>query len=86
MLDADENITDAPVKRFIEASNQEDLWWALHRILSALAAARAEDPACKGQPDNRGGLYKVVHYTADHWTKQIPGNARSQGDSQGDRN
>lgn len=73
MPDADGNLTEEDYKKFINASDKEQLWWALYRTLSALASARAVDPHCKGQKNNRGGTYSVVHFTADHWAPQIPG-------------
>ncbi len=66
-------MSDADCAACIEKADKETLWWAMFRLLGALHAARASDPACKGKPDNRGGLYSVAHFIADHWGQQIPG-------------
>lgn len=72
-MDEDGNMEQADFARLIEASDKETMWWALYKMSSALHAARYEDPDCKRNPEKRGGLYSVVHYTADHWLPQIPG-------------
>ena len=57
----------------IAAADKVTMWWALYRLAGALHSARYEDPDCQKSPDKRGGLYNVVHFTADHWLPQIPG-------------
>ena len=73
MDDPDDTMTDADFKALIAKSDKETLWWAMYRLLGALHSARACDPDCIGKQDNRGGLYAVVHMTADHWGPQVPG-------------
>lgn len=76
MLDRDANnpiMTDADYARLIEQTDKQTLWWAMFRLMNALQYARAVDPACIGVEGARGGLYSVVHYTADHWGPLIPG-------------
>lgn len=70
---SDDVMTEADYDALIEKADKKTLWWALFRLLNALGAARYQDPACQGQPDARGGLYNVAHFTADHWAPQIEG-------------
>lgn len=68
-----ENMTDEDFNKLIAKADKETLWWALYKVLSALHSARAVDPDCLGRDESRGGIYSVVHFTADHWGPLIPG-------------
>ncbi len=71
-IEANRAAEKAKIDKFIADADKEILWWALYRMSQALHSARYDDPHCQGE-DKRGGLYTVVHYTADHWLPQIPG-------------
>jgi len=64
---------DGKFETLLEQADKEILWSALYRILESLYYARAEDPACVGEEESRGGLYSVTHMTADFWAAPIPG-------------
>jgi hypothetical protein len=66
-------MTEADYDRLIEQSDKATLWWGMYRLLNALHSARACDPVCVGVEGVSGGLYHVVHLTADHWGQLIPG-------------